>query len=264
LDNSARALILGDVIGQSGCRALFYKIKEMKKQYAADLIIVNGENAAGGFGITPDIFDQFIRAGVDAVTSGNHIWQKHEINEYLDSKAALLRPANYPAGVPGHGYCIIEVKGRKLAVVNLQGRLRMQNLNCPFLSAKELLKKINAETKTVFVDFHAEDTEEKEALGHYLAGKVTCVYGTHTHVQTSDEKILAGSTAYITDIGMVGPAGSVIGSKKDIAIERTLTQMPLKMETDEAPAALEGILVEFDPVSGKALSIQSIREKAAY
>lgn len=177
----------------------------------------------------------------------------------MDQEGRLLRPLNYPKGVPGHGSCIVEIRGTKVAVMNLQGRVRMNNILCPFLIGKETARKLEKETKLILVDFHAEDPEEKEALGMYLDGDVSAVFGTHTHVQTADERILKGGTAYITDIGMIGTDDSVIGFKTAIALERSLTQLPIKMEAEEGPAVIHGIVVTLDVSTGKALSIQRIR-----
>lgn len=261
-DKTIKALILGDVVGQAGCRALFLLLPGMIKQYAADFIVVNGENAADGFGITPDKVEKFFNAGVQVVTSGNHIWQQKEILPLLDQEERLLRPLNYPKGVPGHGFCIVELRGTKVAVVNLQGRVRMNNILCPFLVGRDALHKLEKETKVILVDFHAEDSEEKEALGLYLDGKSSVVFGTHTHIQTADERILPGGTAYITDIGMIGPSDSVIGFKTKIALDRSLTQLPIKMETEDGPAVVYGIVVTIDVTTGKALAIERVRNES--
>jgi metallophosphoesterase (TIGR00282 family) len=256
---SVNTLILGDIVGQAGCRALFLGLPGLVKKYSADIVVVNGENAAAGFGITPEILEKLFSAGVHVVTSGNHIWQQKEILPVLDSGQRLLRPHNYPKGVPGHGYCFVENRGIKAAVLNLEGRVRMNNLLCPFGSAKEVLRRLRQETRIILVDFHAEDNEEKEALGLYLDGDVSVLFGTHTHVATADERILPGGTAYITDIGMVGPADSVIGFPADMAVQRARTQLSLKLEPSDAPACICGIAVEIDAESGKALQIERVR-----
>ncbi len=258
-DRTLRALILGDVVGQAGCRALLLLLPGLVKEHGADLVVVNGENAASGFGIQPEMVEKFLTAGVHVITSGNHIWQQKEVVPFLDQEARLLRPLNYPKGVPGHGFCIVETRGMKVAVMNLQGRVRMNNILCPFLVGKEAVRKLEKETKLILVDFHAEDPEEKEALGMYLDGEVSVVFGTHTHVQTADERILPRGTAFITDIGMIGTADSVIGFKTAIALERSLTQLPIKMEAEEGPAVIHGIVVSLEVPSGKALSIQRIQ-----
>jgi len=253
-------LFLGDVVGRPGCRALFIGLKTLSKKYNSDLVIVNGENAAEGFGITPVIADQFFTSGVDIITTGNHIWQKEEILTYMSVNPRILRPENYPDGAPGKGYCTYKVKGFDVAVINLQGRVRMMNLNCPFIYGRKLVKKLKKNTNIIIVDFHAEDPEEKESLGMYLDGLVTAVLGTHTHVQTGDERIMPGGTAYISDVGMIGPVNSVIGFDKNIALKRSLTQMPLKMVVAENPAVINGVFLQIDTATGKAKKIERIWE----
>ncbi len=253
------ALILGDIVGQPGCRALFIGLKGLIKKYNADFVVVNGENAAGGFGLTPDLADQIFGNGVDVITSGNHIWQKREVLKYLDVTERLLRPANYPNDVPGKGYCVVSKKEFRLGVINLQGRVRMYDLESPFDAAQSIVRSLNEHTDGIVVDFHAEETGEKEALALYLDGKVNAVVGTHTHVQTADERILPGGTACITDLGMTGPTGSVIGVDPEISIRRSLTQMPLKMEVLEMPGVIRGVAVEISR-EGKTLSITRIAE----
>lgn len=254
------ALLLGDVIGQPGSRALFIGLQKLVRTYGADLVVVNGENAAAGFGITPEDVKQLFSIGVNVITTGNHVWQKKEIYPLLDSEDRLLRPANYPSGVPGHGSCVIQVRDREVAVVNLQGRLRMTNLQCPFLVGRDMVRKLRKRTPLIFVDFHAEATEEKEALGQYLDGEITALVGTHTHTQTGDERILSKGTGYITDIGMIGPADSVIGIKKSIAVQRSLTQIPIKMEVAETTAVIQGVVIEADTKSGRTVSIRRVSE----
>jgi metallophosphoesterase (TIGR00282 family) len=260
---SVNALILGDLVGQAGCRALFLALPGLVKKYSADLVVVNGENAAGGFGLTPDILEKLLSAGVHVITSGNHIWQQKEILPYLDSEQRLLRPHNYPKGVPGHGFLVTEIRGIKAAVLNLEGRVRMNNLLCPFSTAKDVLRRVRQEARVILLDFHAEEPEEKEALGLYLDGELSVVFGTHTHVATADERILPKGTAYITDIGMVGAADSVIGFPADSAVQRVLTQLPIKNEASDAPACICGISVEIDAESGKALAIERVRQQSA-
>ncbi len=219
------------------------------------MVIVNGENAAEGFGMMPEDYRKLREAGADVVTSGNHIWQKKEILKTLDEEERLLRPANYPKGVPGHGFCVLEKKGQRIAVLNLQGRSRMGfNGLCPFTEAKKILSKLKADE--VIVDFHAEDSMEKEALALYLDGNISLLFGTHTHVQTADERILPKGCGYITDAGMTGPEGSIIGSDPAISIKRCLTQLPLKMEVLDAPALICGIAAVLE--KGKCRSITRI------
>ncbi len=253
-----RALILGDVVGSPGSRALFFGLKNLIKEYRADLVVVNGENAAGGFGLTHEDSDRFFSVGTDVITTGNHIWQKREILESLDTEERLLRPANYPPGVPGHGYCIIQKKGMNVAVINLLGRSRMGfNGECPFRTGKKILQKIGSDCDYSLIDFHAEDPMEKEALAYYLDGTASLVYGTHTHIQTGDERILPKGTGYITDIGMVGPEYSVIGSDPEQSIKRSISQLPIKMEVIDHTPLICGILVELD--EGRTKTIERVR-----
>jgi metallophosphoesterase (TIGR00282 family) len=224
------------------------------------MIIINGENAAGGFGLTPEDSDRFFSVGVDVITSGNHIWQKREILPLLDSEDRLLRPANYPPGVPGHGYCIVEKKGTKVAVINLLGRSRMGfSGECPFATGKKIIQQIGSKADYFLIDFHAEDPMEKEALVYYLDGVASLVYGTHTHIQTADERILPGGTGYITDIGMVGPDYSVIGSDPEQSIKRSISQLPIKMEVIDNTPLICGIVVDLK--DGGTSAIQRIRIK---
>jgi metallophosphoesterase (TIGR00282 family) len=261
--NAMNALLLGDIFGKPGSRAIFVGLKPIIKKYRADFVIANGENIADGFGITPDLAESLFSQGIAVITTGNHVWQKREILPALGSREGLLRPANYPPGAPGKGFCVIDVKGEKIAVINLQGREKMSSIDCPFRSAKEILKRVRQETRSVFVDFHAESTEEKEALAFFLDGSVTAIVGTHTHVQTADERILPKGTAYITDLGMTGPASSVIGVSTETAIKRSLTQMPLKMDAADSEAMICGVVVQFRPDQGRALSIERFRESLA-
>ncbi len=257
-----RALVLGDIFGQPGCRALYVGLKALVKKYDADLVVVNGENAADGYGITPEIVSQLLAGGVNVITTGNHVWQKREILPILNTNDRILRPANYPHCKFGKGHTSLEIRGRKVAVVNLQGRLHMSDIDCPFTVGRELVRKLRDGARIIIVDFHAEAPEEKEALAFYLDGLVSLVVGTHTHVQTADERILAGGTAYITDIGMSGPSGSVIGVDCETAVRRSMSQMPLKMAPADNPAVIHGVFVEIDAESGKALSITRVREQS--
>lgn len=249
-------LLLGDIYGDPGCRVLSLKLQSLIKKYRADFVIVNGENAYKGFGIIPSQVDMLFGIGIDVVTSGNHIWQQEDIYPYLDSQDNLLRPANYGNLVQGHGYTV----KNGVCVMNLQGRMNMVPTEDPFKWANEILKRIDSKVKTIFVDFHAESTEEKEALGFFLDGKVTAVVGTHIHVQTMDSRILPNGTAYITDLGMCGPKDSVIGSDPAVSIKRQLTQMPLKAQVHETIAEIHGVCVQSDPETGRAISIERILE----
>ena len=251
-------LFLGDIIGQPGNRAVFFNLKSLIKKYNANFTVVNGENSAEGFGILPAAADQFFQSGADVITTGNHVWQKNEIYPYLDEKEAILRPANFPSGVPGHGSCIVEKHGVKLAVMNLQGRENMSTIECPFRCGRELAKKLRKDTPVILVDFHAESGSEKEALGCYLDGQVSAVVGTHTHVQTADERILKGGTAYITDVGMVGPELSCLGVDLNSAVDRLRFRMPVKFQVAEGECFLCGTIVNFDEKCGKSHKIERI------
>jgi metallophosphoesterase (TIGR00282 family) len=255
-----RALMLGDVIGEPGMKALFAGLGELVRRLKVDLVVANGENTAAGFGITKEESDRLLASGVHVITSGNHVWEKKGATELLDSEARLLRPANYPEGAPGRGLCILEASGRSWAVLNLQGREGLYAIDCPFRTADAALAKIAAEAPgaIVLVDFHAESNEEKEALGLYLDGRVSAFAGTHTHVQTADERILPKGTGYITDLGMTGPSDSVIGVKSEICLRRSLTQMPIKMETAEGAATIHGVLFTIDADTGRCLAIERV------
>ena len=251
-----RVMMIGDVSGQSGMGALFLGLSSALREHHADFVICNGENAAGGFGITVDDYTNMKKSGVDVITSGNHIWQKDEIFSVMERSDDILRPANYPEPCVGKGMCIKEVSGIRVAVINLQGRVDMMNTDCPFRKAEALVRSAKKVTPLVFVDFHAESSEEKEALAFFLDGSVTAVAGTHTHVQTRDEKILPNGTAYITDLGLTGVLNKVIGSDPVKSLERQLTQLPIRSEVAEGKGNIQGIVVEADVETGKALSIE--------
>jgi metallophosphoesterase (TIGR00282 family) len=230
------------------------------KRHRADVVMLNGENAADGFGLTEDLARQFFSLGVQVITSGNHIWQREDILPSLQKDVRILRPANYPSKVPGSGHTIVETGGRKIAVINLQGRHQMVPIDCPFQVGSALVDKVRKQTNLILVDFHAENAQEKEALAHYLDGRVSVVVGTHTHVQTGDEQLLPKGTAYNTDLGICGPLDGVIGSVPSIAIQRQLTQIPLRNEIIDAPSHLQGVVCTIDTDTGKALSIVRISE----
>ncbi len=247
-------------MGLSGYRAILSKLPELKTTFLPHLVVVNAENAAeDGLGLLPEQYHGLREAGVDVVTTGNHVWEKREITDLLAAEDRLLRPDNYPAGLPGKGWCVVEGEGWKAAVVNLQGRSRMASIDDPFSRGKELLTRLSQETPLLFVDFHAEAPEEKEAFGYWLDGVASAVVGTHTHVATADERILPLGTAFQSDLGMCGPEGSVIGSDPEVSIRRALTMLPLRSEVLDAPACIHGALVTVDAASGRALSIQRLR-----
>ncbi len=259
-----KILMIGDIVGEPGRQAVRKIIPVLKRTEGIDFIIANGENAAGGSGITPLIFNELISSGVDVVSSGDHIFKKKEVLEIINFQDKLLRPANYPPGVPGHGYTILSAgTNRKIGVINLLGRVFMDSLDCPFRCGLELVKKIKAETPIVIVDIHAEATSEKIALGWYLNGQATVVAGTHTHVQTADERILPEHdyTAYISDLGMTGSIDSVIGRKIEQILIRFLNRVPTRFEVADKNVQLQGIIIEVDEKTGRALSIKRIQEK---
>ncbi|MCX6088942.1 MAG: TIGR00282 family metallophosphoesterase [Candidatus Atribacteria bacterium] len=253
-----RFLIVGDIVGKPGRRIAAEKIEKIKKSHSIDAVIANGENSAGGLGITPETCEELLRCGIDVLTSGNHIWDKKEILGYIDRQEQLLRPLNYPPGVPGRGYLIHQSNHVKWAVVNVSGRVFMNPLDCPFQSIDRVLPEIQNETKIIVIDFHAEATSEKIAFGWYTDGRVSCVVGTHTHVITADERILPGGTAYITDIGMTGAHDSVIGIEVQQIVDRFLTQIPVKYTVAKENVILNGVVVEIDDKTGKAISISRL------
>ena len=252
-------ICVGDVFGEPGRRAVQMLLPKLKKQHDADLAVVNVENSASGFGVTPLIARAFLEQGVDVMTSGNHIWDKKEIIEYINKENLLLRPANYPPGTPGAGSIVVKAGPHKVAVLNLMGRVFLPQLDCPFRKADEELEKLRAETSFIVVDMHAEATSESQAMGWHLDGRVSAVVGTHRHVQTADERVLPQGTAYITDLGMTGPTDSVIGVDKDIALQRFLSQMPNRFEPAKGPVALHGVVIRIDPDTGRGLSIERLR-----
>jgi len=260
-NNLLNCLIFGDIVGIPG-RAIFQKyISSLKKEYNSHIIIVNGENSASdGKGITSKIMKFFKHNHVDVVTSGNHIWAKREIYNYLNENRDLLRPANFSSDCPGVGYTIIEKSQTNIAIVNLQGRVYMKDLVAdPFRTIDSILTYLKTKTNIIILDFHAEATSEKVAIGHYLDGRISCIVGTHTHIQTADNRILPKGTGYITDLGMSGPLNSVIGVKKDIIIQQYLRQMPIRYEIEkEGPYTLNGIHISIDIMAGKTIKIERI------
>jgi hypothetical protein len=258
MPESVNILLIGDIVGGPGRRAVREYLPLIRNEHPISLVIANVENAAGGFGLTPSVTDELLDLGLDVLTSGNHIWDKKDILGEIDSRPYLLRPANYPPGVPGRGLCTIETEGLKISVLNLSGRVFMGHMDCPFQAAENMLAGLKEITPVIILDFHAEATSEKQAMGWFLDGRVTAVIGTHTHVQTRDARLLPRGTAYITDAGMTGPSESVIGVKKDVVISRFLTQMPHRFETARRHPQLEGVIIEVESESGRALGIQPL------
>ena len=260
--SNSNILFIGDIVGKPGRQAVKELLPELIQEHSPDLVIANVENTAGGFGVTPDISDDLLSMGIDCMTSGNHIWDRKEIYDYIDDSERLIRPANYPEGSPGKGSVIVEGKsGGKYGVANILGRVFMDSLESPFKAVDAEMEAIEKETNTIIVDIHAETTSETMAMGWYLDGRVSAVIGTHTHVQTADERVLGKGTAYITDAGMTGPIDSVIGMNKDFVLERFLTQMPVRFEVARDNVELQGVVLKVDNSTGKADSIERIKVK---
>ena len=275
-----KLLFIGDIVGQPGRRAVAELLPKLREQHALDFVIANGENSAGGSGITPKTAAEIFSAGVDVITSGDHLWDQKEVMELLANEKRFLRPLNYPAGTPGHGSGVFQIKvgssrcddrtaqravptNLSIAVVNVQGRAFMQPpLENPFLLAAGEVKKLREQTKIIFMDFHAEATSEKIAFARFLDGQVSAVVGTHTHVQTADEQIFPGGTAYLTDAGFTGPHESVLGREIEPVIKRFLTGMPQRFEVAKNRVLLHGAVIEIDEATGKALKIQRVSEAA--
>ena len=254
-----RLVFIGDIVGRPGRDLIKQGVAALVDYHHIDLVIANAENAAAGFGITREIGDQLLEYGIDVMTSGNHIWDKKEALDYIGVEPRLLRPANYPQGAPGNGsYLARSRSGVTVGVVNVMGRVFMLNIDDPFAVVLKEIEKLKARTRIVFVDFHAEATSEKLAMGWYLDGKVTAVVGTHTHVQTADERILPKGTAYLTDVGMTGPHDSIIGVEIDAALGRFLNALPAKFETATANPRLNAVIVEADEATGRAVDIERL------
>ena len=252
-----KLLFIGDIFGHAGRRIVADHVSDIRSSQAIDVVIANCENSAAGFGVTPNVADELFRLGIDVMTSGNHIWDKRDIYDYLGRTPRLIRPANYPPGVPGAGvYIHTTPGGARCAVMNLQGRVYMPQTDCPFRKADELIAELPADVKVRFIDFHAEVTSEKMAMGWYLDGRVSAVIGTHTHIPTADTRILPHGTAYQTDCGMTGPYDSVIGVEKEPVLAKFLTAMPIKMEPSKLAAELHSVIVDVDENTGKAISIR--------
>lgn len=252
-----RILFVGDIVGKGGRRVLREQLQSLQSSHQVDFTIVNVENAAGGFGVTPRIAQEVLNLGVDVMTSGNHIWDQKDIYPYLDQEAKLLRPANYPPGLPGSGVITTHsLIGVPVAVVNLQGRVFMPNIDCPFQTVDKILDRISGEVPVVVVDFHGEATSEKMAMGWFLDGRVSALVGTHTHVPTADARVLPGGTAYITDVGMSGSYQSVIGMSRQGALKRFLSGLPGRLKPETSLPRLSSAILDIDPSNGKAIGIE--------
>lgn len=255
--------MIGDVVGRPGRRAVKDNLAHIRDSFGISFVLANAENVAGGVGVTRETAGELFSYGVDALTSGNHVWDKKESFDFIAEETRLIRPANYPPGVPGIGYNVFQVGGCKIGVVNLCGRVFMPELDCPFRKAEEILSVLQEVTPIILVDFHAEATSEKAAFGWFLDGRATAIFGTHTHVQTADERILPGGTAYITDVGMTGPRDGVIGFKSGPIVAKYLTQLPKRFEVAAGPYQFDACVVTVDPATGKALDIQRIKNVEA-
>lgn len=254
-----KLLFLGDIIGEPGRRAVIESVPVLKKERQIDFVIVNGENAAAGRGITPKISIDLLRAGVAVITTGDHIWDQKEIVSYIATEPRLLRPINYPEGVPGQGSIVLETPKGKIGVINVQGRTFMlPHLENPFRIIEKEVLRMREETKVIFVDVHAETTSEKIAMGRFLDGRVSAVVGTHTHTQTADEQVFPGGTAFLCDAGMCGPTESVLGRDIEPIVQRFITNMPVQFPVAKGPVKLHGALVEIDEESGRALGIERV------
>ncbi|OCA85402.1 metallophosphoesterase [Bacillus sp. FJAT-27225] len=252
-------LFIGDVVGSPGREMVKEYLPKLKDKYRPHLTVINGENAAAGRGITEAIYKSFLEWGGQAVTLGNHSWDNRDILEFIDRAKYMVRPANFPEGTPGKGIVYVKLNDLELAVINLQGRTFLPAIDCPFRKADELIKEASTRTPFIFVDFHAEATSEKLAMGWYLDGRVSAVVGTHTHVQTADNRIFPGGTAYITDVGMTGPYDGILGMEREAVLKRFLTSMPVRFEVPkEGPAQLSAVSIELDRKNGKAKKIERI------
>ncbi len=255
-----RILVVGDIHGKPGRDILRTLLPRLRREHDVAFVIANGENAAGGAGISPDVVAEIFAAGVDVITGGNHTWHNRDAYELLDAEPRVLRPHNYPAGVPGRGATVAQTStGQPVGVLNLQGRVFMAPLEDPFRAGRAEADRLRAQTPIIIVDFHAEATSEKIALGWHLDGRVSALIGTHTHVQTADERVLPGGTAYLTDVGMTGPRDGVIGMAKEGILERFLTQLPVRFQVAKGPAQLSAAVIDVDEATGRARGIARIQ-----
>lgn len=256
-----KVLFVGDVVGRPGRRILRAFLQEIIRQEAVDLVIANGENSAGGFGITMEVCQELLGSGVDVITMGNHTWDNREIYKVLEMEPRVIRPANYPGGTPGQGYYLAQTgKGEPVGVINLLGQVFLDSLDCPFRTADECIAALKSKTPVIIVDIHAEATSEKMALGWYLDGKATAVIGTHTHIATADARILPRGTGYLTDAGMTGPINSVLGIDPELVVKKFLTKLPVRFEIASGPLEFNGVLLDIDE-AGKTTRIRSIHRE---
>ncbi|MCM8795707.1 MAG: TIGR00282 family metallophosphoesterase [Candidatus Omnitrophica bacterium] len=256
-----KVLFIGDIVGKPGREAIKKLLPQLKKEYNLDFVIANAENAAGGSGITSAVARELFSLGIDVLTSGDHIWKRKEIFEIITSEERILRPLNFPLGTPGKGWGLFNTGRIKIGVINVNGRVFLEALECPFRTTRAAQEELSPQTKIIIVDIHAEATSEKVALGWYLDGKVSAVLGTHTHIQTADERILPQGTAYITDVGMTGPYDSVIGRKIEDVLERFLSALPVRFEVAQENVQLHAVVLDIDEETGKARCILRIQRK---
>jgi metallophosphoesterase (TIGR00282 family) len=257
-----KLLFIGDIVGQPGRRAVKELVPKLRQEHGIHLVVANGENSAGGSGITPKTAEEIFSGGVDVITSGDHLWDQKEVMYLLQNERRFVRPLNYPPGTPGQGSAVFQMQNLPpVAVLNLQGRTFMADLDNPFLAARAEVERLRQQTKIIFVDFHAEATSEKIALARMLDGQVSAVIGTHTHVQTADEQVFPGGTAYLTDAGFTGPHESVLGREIEPVLKRFLTNMPQRFEVAKERVLLHGAVIEIDEASGKAVKIQRVGER---
>ena len=253
-----KIMLTGDVVGRPGRRAFQKYTPKLRQERQIDVVVVNGENSAGGKGITRKSLDELYHGGADIVTSGNHVWDKKDVLEFIDREPFLVRPGNYPEGAPGKGSCIYPFRSKNIGMMNLSGRTFMPVLDCPFQKAEELLRELTPGCDVLILDFHAEATSEKMAMGWYLDGRVNCIVGTHTHIQTADERILPGGTAYITDLGMVGAWNSVLGVCTDIVLDKFTKALPVRFDLANGPNVYSAVILEIDDVSNKTTAIERV------
>lgn len=254
-----KVMFIGDIVGNPGRRALKQLLPSLKKKHNPHIIITNAENAAGGRGITSAIMKEFIEWGVHGFTMGNHTWDNKDIFEWIDKEKRMVRPANFPLGTPGQGYAVIKANGKELVIVNVQGRTFLPAIDCPFHKTDEIIASLGPKPRAILVDFHAEATSEKIAMGWHLDSRVSLVVGTHTHVQTNDDTILPGGTAYLTDVGMVGSKEGVLGMERRAVLQKFKMQLPVRLVVDEGKWQFHGLVVEIDEMTGKAIKLEKIR-----
>ncbi|UOY93602.1 TIGR00282 family metallophosphoesterase [Ectobacillus sp. JY-23] len=253
-----RILFIGDVVGAPGREMIDEYVPKLKKKYGPTLTIINGENAAAGRGITEKIYRRFLEVGAQAVTLGNHAWDNKDLFSFIDGAKYLVRPGNFPEGAPGTGMIFVNCNGTEVAIINLQGRTFLPPLECPFKQADAYIEEAKKRTNIIFIDFHAEATSEKQALGWYVDGRVTAVVGTHTHVPTADKRILPNGTAYITDVGMTGPYDGILGMSRDAVLKKFLTGLPVRFEVTEGRKQLSAVYIDVNPATGKAHKVEQI------